>query len=319
MKLMIDGIWKGDVAQASAVDMINAGAFRHRVTPDGSSDYAAAPDRYHLFVSYACPFSHRVITTRALKRLEHIVGMSVLHPQWDTSDGWVFAATNWSTPDGSGCGFLRLHEAFSASRRDYTGKVTVPVIWDRLSRRIVNNESGEIVQMLNGAFDEFCPSGVIDLYPTVLRPQIDGLGAEIEANLAKAVYRVAGAVDQEQYDLATANLFGFLDDLEVRLRDGRRFLFGGQVTTADILVFATLVRFDAVYNPLFRATRKRLVDYPLTSRLVFRIYSLPGVADTVRLDHILMHYYDGDWAVAARRGIVPDPPTIDFRVDRFGA
>jgi putative glutathione S-transferase len=316
MKLMINGSWQGDVVPTPELDaqrMIHAGRFRDRIALGGSSDDVAEGGRYHLYVSYACPFSHRVIVVHALKKLEGLVGLSVLHPIWDTPDGWVFGETPLSTPDGGGNGFVRLHEAYSASQADYTGKVTVPVLWDRKSRRIVNNESLETATMLNDAFDHLGGDTDVDLYPPALRSEIDALTMRATRSLATGVYAVAAARDQAEYDRAMSALFGFLDECEQRLADGRRFLLGDRLTLADILVFTPLVRFDAVYNPLFRASRKRLVDQAQLTAYVKRIHGLPGVADTVRLDHILTHYYDGDWAVATRRGIVPEPPAIGWR------
>jgi putative glutathione S-transferase len=316
MKLMINGSWQGDVVPTPELDaqrMIHAGRFRDRIALGGSSDDVAEGGRYHLYVSYACPFSHRVIVVHALKKLEGLVGLSVLHPIWDTPDGWVFGETPLSTPDGGGNGFVRLHEAYSASQADYTGKVTVPVLWDRKSRRIVNNESLEIATMLNDAFDHLGGDTDVDLYPPALRSEIDALTMRATRSLATGVYAVAAARDQAEYDRAMSALFGFLDECEQRLADGRRFLLGDRLTLADILVFTPLVRFDAVYNPLFRASRKRLVDQAQLTAYVKRIHGLPGVADTARLDHILTHYYDGDWAVATRRGIVPEPPAIGWR------
>jgi glutathionyl-hydroquinone reductase len=156
MKLMIDGVWRGDVVASPELErqrMIHAGLFRDRISVDGSSALPAEPQRYHLYASYACPFSHRVIMVRALKRLDHIIGLSILHPIWDTADGWVFRDSPLSTLDGAGNGFLRLHEAYRASCATYTGKVAVPVLWDGVSKRIVSNESLEIAQMLNEAID----------------------------------------------------------------------------------------------------------------------------------------------------------------------
>ncbi len=309
MKLMINGTWRGDVdptPELNAQRMIHAGSFRGRITADSSSAFRAEPGRYHLYVSPACPFSHRVIVVRALKQLTRLVGLSVLHPLWDTPDGWIFADTALSTVDGAGNGFLRLHEAYRASSSDYTGKVTVPVLWDRLSGRIVNNESLEIAQMLNDAFDAIGGDRDVDLCPENLRPAMDELNGRIKRSLAVGVYSVAGARDQREYDAAMDELFGFLDDLDSQLADGRPFLLGAKPTLADILAYTPLVRFDAVYNPLFRATRRRLIDYARLPALVRRVHELPGVAETLRYDHILTHYYDGDWAVASRRGIVPE-------------
>jgi glutathionyl-hydroquinone reductase len=312
VKLMINGTWRGEIEptpELEAERMIHTGRFRDHVTAHGTT-FSAAVGRYHLYVSYACPFSHRVIIVRALKRLQGVVGLSIAHPLWDTRGGWEFGDGPMSTPDQAGNGFLRLHEAYSASRGDYTGKVTVPALWDTASRRIVNNESLEIAHMLNEAFDALGGDGRLDLYPSALRSEIDALNTKITRSLAEGVYRVAAARSQGEYDVATDELFSFLDGLDHQFADGRRFLFGEQVTLPDVLAFTPLVRFDAVYNPLFRATRKRLVDYRYLAAFVKRVHHLPGVAETVRLDHILTHYYDGDWAIASRRGIVPEAPKI---------
>jgi len=199
MKLMINGVWRGDVEATPALNaerMIDVGAFRDRVSADGSSAFPAEASRYHLYVSYACPFSHRVIVVHALKRLQGIVDLSVLHPLWDTLDGWVFGDTALSMPDGGGCGFKRLHEAYRASRPDYTGKVTVPVLWDRRDRRIVNNESLDIAKMFNRTFDHLGGDHEVDLYPESSRDDIDALNVRIARSLAKGVYEVAGAEGQ---------------------------------------------------------------------------------------------------------------------------
>jgi putative glutathione S-transferase len=315
MKLMIEGVWRGDVAPATGRQShpIETGDFRGRVTADGSSGITAEPGRYHLYASYACPFAHRVILGRVLKRLENVVGLSVLHPTWNTPDGWVFGDTPFSTKDGGGGGFTHLHQAYAASRPSYTGKVTVPALWDRRTRQIVSNESLDILIMFNDAFDGVGADPSVDLYPRFLRCEIDALNDRIACDLARRVYAIGAATTQQQYEQENAALFAFLDDLELRLSDGRRFLHGEAMTVSDILAFTPLVRFDAVYNPLFRASLKRLVDYPRLAAFVGRVYRLPGVAETVRFDHILMHYHDGDWGVANRRGIVPAVPQVDFR------
>jgi glutathionyl-hydroquinone reductase len=303
--------WRGEVEPTPELDaqqMIHAGQFRGRVASDRSAAFPAEAGRYHLYVSPACPFSHRVMVVRALKRLETVVGLSVLHPLWDTPDGWVFGDTDLSTVDGAGNGFRCLHEAYRASSPNYTGKVTVPVLWDQRSRRIVSNESLEIARMLNDAFDGVGGDDRVDLCPADLASAIDGLNARITKSLAAGVYAVAAARDQRDYEAAMNELFGFLDELDRQLDDGRRFLLGDRPTLADVLVYPPLVRFDAVYNPLFRASRRRLADYPRLPGLVQRIHNLPGVNGTTRYDHILTHYYDGDWAVATRRGIVPELP-----------
>jgi putative glutathione S-transferase len=313
MKLMVNGTWRGDIAptpELEAERMIHAGHFRDRVTADRSSRFPAEAGRYHLYVSPACPFSHRVMIVRVLKRLESIVGLSILHPLWDTPDGWVFGDTALSTIDRAGNGFQCLHQAYGVSLPNYTGKVTVPVLWDQHSRRIVSNESLEIAHMLNDAFNEIGGDGRFNLCPADLKSAMDGLNARITKSLAIGVYSVAAARDQREYNATMDELFDFLDELDHQLGDGRPFLLGDRPTLADVLAYPPLARFDAVYNPLFRASRCRLMDYRHLPALVRRIHNLPGVAETTRYDHILTHYYDGDWAVATRRGIVPELPAM---------
>ncbi|MGY3441270.1 glutathione S-transferase C-terminal domain-containing protein [Bradyrhizobium sp. USDA 4473] len=314
MKLMVDGTWRGEIPPTPELDaqrMIHAGRFRERIAPDGSSRFPAEAGRYHLYVSPACPFSHRVMVVRALKRLDAVVDHSVLHPLWDTPDGWVFGDTALSTVDRAGNGFRCLYEAYGTSSPNYTGKVTVPVLWDQRSRRIVSNESLEIAHMLNDAFNELGGGDRLDLSPPDLEHELERLTARIAKSLAETVYDVAAARDQRGYDAAMDELFGFLDQLDQQLDDGRPFLLGERPTLADVLAYPPLVRFDAVYNPLFRATRRRVADYRCLPAFVKRIHDLPGVAATTRYDHILMHYYDGDWAVTTRRGIVPDLPSTN--------
>lgn len=312
MKLMIDGTWRGDIAPPPGLAaMIHDGQFRHGITGEGP--FPAQPGRYHLYISYACPFAHRALLVHALKQLDALVPVSILHPIWDTPHGWAFGNGAMSTADLAGNGFAYLHEAYRLSNPRYTGKITVPVLWDRGTHQIVNNESIEIAWMLNDAFDPVGADRTVDLYPPALRPAIDGLNARTMQSLSKGVYAVGQAKDQDDYDAAITVLFGFLDEIEALLADGRPFLFGEHLTLADIVIFTPLVRFDGVYNPLFRASRRRLVDYRHLAALTRRIYGMPRVADTVRFDHILTHYHDGDWGVARRRGITPEPPQVDFR------
>jgi putative glutathione S-transferase len=322
MKLMIDGQWRGDTIPTPELDaqrVIHKGLFQNRIEAAAGSAFPAEAGRYHLYVSYACPFAHRTLMARALLRLEDVIGVSILHPVWNTPDGWVFSdataeargsSAGLATLDRAGNGFTHLHQAYSASQPDYTGKVTVPVLWDTKTRQIVSNESADIVLMLNEAF---ASRHAMDLYPVPLRPEIDSSSEAIRTDLAAGVYAVGGARNQAEYDTAMDRLFGLLDALELQLAEGRRFLHGEQVTLTDILAFTPLIRFDTVYNPLFRASRKRLVDYPRLSAYTARVYGLPGVAETVKFDHIMVHYHDGDWGVANRVGIVPELPAVDFR------
>lgn len=232
--------------------------------------------------------------------------------RWDSPQGWIFADNALATVDGDGNGFHYLYEAYRASSPHYSGKVTVPVLWDQRSRRIVNNESLEIAAMLNHAFDDIGGDRDTDLCPAELTSAMDDLNDRITRSLAVGVYSVAAAKDQREYDAAMDELFGILDELDERLADGRPFLLGAKPTLADTLAYAPLVRFDAVYNPLFRASRRRLIDYPRLPAFVRRIHGLPGIAETLRYDHILSHYYDGDWAVANRHGIVPELAAVNW-------
>ena len=303
-KLMVDGAWRGDVEETPAIAAKRARhlGFRGYVADDVKRG-APAPGRYHLYVSYACPFAHRTILAHALKRLNGVVGVSVLHPRWNTADGWVFGDTGLSTCDLAGNGFTHLHEAFSASAPDYTGRVTVPVLWDCKTKRIVSDESLHITLILNDAFEDFGADRSVDLYPRDLRFEIDMLVSMIADAVAVGVYRVGGALDQAGYDLAEASLFDALDCLEERLSDGRPYLHGETLTLSDVTLFTPLVRFEPVYRPLFRALRKSLGDCSSLSGWMQRLLTNKVIAGTVRIDHVLAHYYD-DWAPRNPR-IVP--------------
>ena len=211
-----------------------------------------------------------------------------------------------STHDNGGSGFASLREAYLASDPTFTGRVSVPVLWDKATQTIVNNESLDMIRMLN---DEFAPLGAAgrsDLYPGPLQTMIDALSDRTNRFLAAGVYNVAGAENQAAYDSATSQLFDFLDELEQMLSGGEPFLVGSTITIADVLAFTALVRFDPVYAPLFRIGGKRLSDYPALTAFVSRVYDIPGIAETVRFDHILIHYFDSDWSIAPRRDIVPN-------------
>ena len=211
-----------------------------------------------------------------------------------------------STSDNGGSGFASLREAYLASDLNFTGRVSVPVLWDKARRTIVNNESLDIIRMLN---HEFAPLGAAvrsDLYPRPLQTTIDALNDRTNRDLAAGVYNVAVAENQAAYDSATGQLFSFLNELEQMLSEGGPFLLGDTITIADVLAFTALVRFDAVYAPLFRIGGKRLSDFSALTAFLRRVYDIPGIAETVRFDHILAHYFDSDWSIPPRRGIVPN-------------
>jgi putative glutathione S-transferase len=284
-----------------------ASAFRDQVTADGSSGFAAEPGRYHLYVSFACPWAHRAIIFRKLKGLESAIGMTVVDPIRDAR-GWAFTEAPGCGPDPIN-GFRFLSEAYHATDPAFDGRVTVPVLWDTRERRIVNNESAEVIRMLNSEFDAWGRAD-LDFYPEALRSQIDAVNDEVYPNVNNGVYLCGFATTQEAYDEAFEKLFATLDRLERRLAT-RRYLVGETLTEADWRLFTTLVRFDPVYVGHFKCNRRRLVDYPSLWGHTCELYQVPGVADTVNMDHIKRHYYVTHRAINPS-GVVPRGPEIDF-------
>jgi glutathionyl-hydroquinone reductase len=284
-----------------------ASRFRDLVTADGSSGYPAAPGRYHLYVSYACPWAHRTIVVRRLKRLEGVVSMSPVDPIRDER-GWAFRDAPGGEPDPVN-GFGYLADAYRATEPDYRGRISVPVLWDRVTGRIVNNESGDVVRILNGAFDAWTASR-LDLYPPALRPEIDRVNERVYATVNNGVYRAGFARTQEAYEEAVGPLFETLDWLESRLAR-RRYVAGDVVTEADWRLWTTLVRFDAVYHVHFKCNVRRLVDYPRLWALARELYNVGGISETVRMDDIKRHYYLTHQQLNPS-GIVPVGPELDW-------
>ena len=281
--------------------------FRERVTADGSSGYKAEPGRYHLYVSLACPWAHRTIIFRKLKRLEGAVSMSVVAPV-SAEQGWEFRDEPGCVPDTVN-GARYLHEVYRKAKPDYTGRVTVPVLWDRETRKIVNNESAEIIRMLNGEFGA-CTDDRTDYYPPELRAEIDAINTVVYENVNNGVYRCGFATAQEAYERAFDRLFAALDELEARL--GRsRYLVGARVTEADWRLFTTLVRFDAVYVGHFKCNLRRIADYPNLQGYLRELFQWPGVAETVSLEQIKRHYY-GSQRHVNPTGVVAKGPALDF-------
>jgi putative glutathione S-transferase len=277
-------------------------AFRDWVSADGSTGFRAEPRRYHLYVSYACPWASRTIIVRRLKRLEDVVGMTVLDPIRDER-GWRFFE-----PDPVN-GFLFLSEAYRASDPGYDRHVSVPVLWDTATRRIVNNESADVIVMLNSAWDEWGDASV-DLYPAELREEIDAINERVYRQLNNGVYRAGFATTQEAYEEAYDDVFDCLSWLEERLA-AQRYLSGDRITLADWRLFTTLVRFDAVYYSHFKCNRRRIVDFPTLWGYLRDLYQHPGIRDTVRLDDIKRHYYMTQGRLNPTR-IVPKGPDLDF-------
>jgi len=283
--------------------------FRNWVTASGESGYLAELDRYHLYVSLACPWAHRTVIFRKLKKLEGVISLSVVDPIRDHR-GWRFTGSEGEFPDEIN-GFSLLSEAYLKSDPSFDGRVTVAVLWDKKTQRIVNNESSEIIRMLNAEFNAFTES-TIDYYPVELREEIDEINAFVYTNINNGVYRTGFATTQAAYEKAFTALFATLDNLEERL-SGQSYLLGNQITEADWRLFTTLVRFDAVYYSHFKCNQKRLVDYLHLWRYTRNLYQVPGVADTVNMEHIKRHYY-GTHASLNPTGIVPKGPEIDFTI-----
>ena len=290
-------------------------AFRNWVTADGSpgptgtGGFVAERGRYHLYVSLACPWAHRTLIMRRLKGFEDAVSLSVVH--WRMRErGWTFSAGPCVTGDPVN-GAQALYEVYLAADQRYTGRVTVPVLWDKERHTIVSNESAEILRMFNTAFDG-TGAAPGDYYPEQLRADIDALNDRIYRDVNNGVYRAGFATTQEAYEEAVLSVFETLDWLEARLSRSR-YLLGDQLNEADIRLFTTLVRFDAVYHGHFKCNIRRIVDYPALWRFTRDVYNLKGVPETVNMHHIRHHYYESHTTINPS-GIVPAGPALDFSI-----
>ncbi len=281
--------------------------FRGWVSPDGSTGFPAEAGRYHLYVSWACPWAHRTILGRKLKRLEGVIGMTVVDPIRDER-GWAFREVPGASADPiNGFGFLS--EAYRATDPSYRGRVTVPVLWDKRTRRIVSNSDDDILRMFSVAFGAWADPSV-DLYPPALRKEIDELNGWLYERINDGVYRAGFATSQQVYEEAVLVLFDGLDRLEKRLGESR-YLLGPRPVESDLRLFVTLVRFDAVYHGHFKCNLRRIVDYPNLSGYLRDLYQWDGVAQTVNLDHIKRHYYITHDDINPTR-IVPLGPIEDW-------
>jgi putative glutathione S-transferase len=315
MGQLIEGVWR-DQAPASGGDgrfHRTETQFRNWVTADGSpgptgeGGFKAVRGRYHLYVSLACPWAHRTLIMRRLKRLEDAIDVSVVHWHMDR-DGWAFREGPGATGDRLH-GLDYLHQLYTRARPDYTGRASVPVLWDKETGTIVNNESAEIIRMLNAAFDGVGADGP-DFYPQALRPAIDTINDRVYETVNNGVYKAGFARSQRAYEEAARALFATLDDLE-ELLAGQRYLAGDRITEADWRLFTTLVRFDPVYVGHFKCNLRRLVDYPRLWAYARELYQVPGVAPTVDFHHIKHHYY-GSMETVNPSGVVPIGPVIDW-------
>jgi putative glutathione S-transferase len=281
--------------------------FQGRITADGSSGYPAQAGRYHLYVSLACPWAHRAVIVRKLLGLDDVISMSVVDPVRD-GRGWAFREGPGYTPDPVN-GFTLLREAYEATEPGYGGHVSVPVLWDRETGRIVSNNFPDITIDLGTQFGQWATPG-IDLYPVALRADIDALNDLVYRTVNNGVYRCGFAATQEAYNEAVRDLFATLDDLDRRLAD-RRYLFGGSVTEADVRLYVTLARFDAVYVTHFKANLRRLADYPNLWPYTRDLYAIPAFGQTTSFEHIKNHYYRTHPQLNPLR-IVPAGPILDW-------
>lgn len=313
MGLMVDGEWHDTWYDTASNDgrFIRADAqFRNWITADGSpgpsgeGGFAAAPDRYHLYIANACPWAHRTRIMRTLKGLEDWIDLSVVH--WHMGEqGWTFEPGDGVVPDPIHHARY-AHEIYRAAAPDYSGRVTIPILWDKQTATIVSNESSEIIRMFNSAFDELGATPG-DYYPAALRDEIDAVNARVYDTVNNGVYKCGFATSQQAYDEAIDPLFDTLDWLDARLAQ-QAYLVGATVTEADWRLFTTLIRFDPVYVGHFKCNKKRLIDYPNLSRLTRELYRFPGVADTVNMMHIRHHYYGSHESINPSR-VVPAGPT----------
>lgn len=292
--------------------------FRHWVTADGSAGpsgddgFVAEAGRYHLYVSHACPWAHRTMIFRALKGLQDVISVSVVHPLMPV-ESWVFGEYPGATEDHL-YQAKYLYENYLRANPKFNGIVTVPALWDKKRQTIVNNESSEIIRMLNSAFNAFSnghANAELDFYPEALRAEIDAINQPIYDNVNNGVYRTGFATTQIAYERAFDRLFDTLDELESRLSQ-QRYLVGKQITEADWRLFTTLVRFDPVYYSHFKTNRHRLIDYPNLWAYTRELHQVPGVSGTVNMDHIKYHYFGSHQSINPT-GIVPKGPLIDFK------
>lgn len=313
MGILINGEWTdgelpqetGERGQFQRVDS----QFRERITADGSSGFKAEPGRYHLYVAHGCPWAHRTLIYRALKKLEGVISVAYALPGLK-QQGWTFENDSHfpdCVPDTVN-GFRYLHQAYTATDANYSGKVTVPALWDTKTRRIINNESSEIIRMLNSEFNAITGNPT-DYYPPALRAEIDALNERVYQTVNNGVYRCGFARSQAAYEEAYDGLFATLDELEARL-SRQRYLSGNQLTEADWRLYPTLVRFDVAYFSIFKCNKKRVADYPNLSNYMRELYQVPGVAATTKPRYYVINYY------SIRKlnpsGIIPKGTPVDL-------
>lgn len=318
MGLLIEGQWHDqwyDTEKTSGAFVRENSKFRHWVTtdgrpgPTGEEGFKADPGRYHLYVSHACPWAHRTLIFRRLLQLEDVIDITPVHPHM-LSNGWELKPDpTFNTDVDPLYGLEFLHQLYTRNDAKYTGRVTVPVLWDKERERIVNNESSEIIRILASGFRDLAKNPQ-DFYPESLRPAIDEINDKVYHNINNGVYKAGFATQQDKYEIAYNDLFTTLDEIE-KLLGEQAFLAGDQITEADWRLFTTLVRFDAVYFGHFKCNRQRIADFDNLSNYLRQLYQWPGVAETVHMDHIQHHYYYSHDSINPTR-VVPLGPTLNL-------
>ncbi len=310
MGLLVEGKWQDkwyDTKSTGGRFVRRESQFRDWITADGSSGFTADPDRYHLYISLACPWAHRTLIFRKLKKLEDIISLSIVDPLMQ-ENGWEFTDYPGSIRDTVN-GSHYLHEIYTAAKADYTGRVTVPVLWDKEKNTIVNNESSEIIRMFNSEFNEYGDSEP-DFYPLELRDEINRINSTVYDNINNGVYKCGFATSQQAYEEAFNNLFHTLDQIENSLAE-QRYLVGDKMTEADWRLFTTLLRFDSVYYTHFKCNLRRIEEYPNLSNYLRELYQFPGLEETVNFKHIKEHYFKSHKSINPT-GIVPSGPELDL-------
>ncbi|PZL87846.1 glutathione-dependent reductase [Pantoea sp. ARC270] len=308
--MLVEGKWSSDWHPVQATDkqggfVRQTSGFRDFISSDGSTAFPAEPDRYHLYVALICPWASRALIARRLKGLESLVGVTVVEPQLG-AQGWRFGDFPGAQQDPLN-NAQYLHEIYTRVAPDYTGRATVPVLWDKKTGTIVSNESADIVRMFNSGFGDLADNR-IDLYPAALRAEIDALNESLYPRLNNGVYRAGFATTAISYQQAFNDVFSQLDELEALLSDGRTFLLGERLTETDIRLFVTLIRFDVAYHGLFKCNLRRIRDYTLLNRYLKSMLSVSGVRETVNIDHIKQGYYS--IKALNPNGIVPAGPDM---------
>lgn len=317
MGLLVNGIWQDtwyDTKSTGGEFKRSDAKFRNWITPDGTAGpsgtdgFAADSGRYHLYVSYACPWAHRALIFRSLKGLQDHISLSVVHPDM-LKDGWTFETDDHGATGDTLYGLPFARDIYTRANPEISGRVTVPILWDKQRQTIVSNESSEIIRMMNSAFDGIA-GNTFDFWPVAMRDAIVPINERIYDTLNNGVYKCGFATTQEAYDAAVVPLFETLEWLETRLADNR-YLMGDHLTEADWRLFTTLVRFDLVYHLHFKCNRKRLIDFPNLWAYTRDLFQMPGVAETVNFAHITRHYHFSHDSINPNR-IIPIGPDLDF-------